>query len=61
MSETCIDEENKIVTAQVDETYSTERLQEILTDIELNLAVLHNNGKLEFSDNEGDDNFADCY
>ena len=46
---------------QVDETYSTERLEEILTDIELNLAVLHNDGKLEFSDNEGDDNFADCY
>jgi len=45
----------------VDETYSTERLEEILTDIELNLAVLHNDGKLEFSDNEGDDNFADCY
>ncbi|CBY31235.1 unnamed protein product [Oikopleura dioica] len=46
---------------QVDETFSTERLEEILTDIELNLAVLHNDGKLEFSDNEGDDNFADCY
>ena len=40
--------------------YSTERLEEILTDIELNLAVLHDDGKLEFSDNEGD-NFADCY
>ena len=48
MSKTCIDEENKIVTT-------------ILSDIELNLAILHNDGKLEFSDNEGDDNFADCY
>ena len=44
-----------------DEKYSTERLEEILTDIELNLAVLHDDGKLEFSGDEGDDNFADCY
>ena len=40
--------------------YSIERLEEILTDIELNLAVIHEEGKLEFSDNEMD-NFADCY
>jgi len=44
-----------------DEKYSTERLEEILTDIELNLAVIHDDGKLEFSGDEGDDNFADCY
>ena len=47
--------------SQLDGTYSTERLEEILTDIELNLAVIHKDEKLEFSGDEGDDNFADCY